>query len=81
MLETLSQGGVPAPEVGFELCGEDGVVLAEAELAWPERQIAVLWPDEPEPAEFFARAGWRTLSGDVETLTAAVAKALGGEDR
>ena len=80
VLEALSRSGAPAPEVGFELCGEDGVVLAEAELAWSERQVAVLWPDEPEQARMLAKAGWRVVSGGLDDLMRAVVKAFAQED-
>ena len=82
-LETLSRSGAPSPEVGFELCGEDGVVLAEAELAWPERQVAVLWPQDLEQADILARAGWQVVCGDVDDLhelAREVAQAIAEED-
>ena len=80
VLEALSGSGAPAPEVGFELCGEDGVVLAEAELAWPEQQTAVLWPDDPEQAGVLAKAGWRVVSGDLDDLMRAVVEVFAQED-
>ena len=83
VLEALSRGGAPPPEVGFELCGEDGVVLAEAELAWPERRVAALWPDEPEQAGALVSAGWRVVSGDADDLDGLareIAKAIAEED-
>ncbi len=80
VLETLSGGGAPAPEVGFELCGEDGVVVAEAELAWPERRFAVVWPEHPEQAEVMAGAGWQVVSGDLDDVMRAVGEAFPRED-
>ena len=86
VLEALLRGGAPPPEVGFELCGEDGVVRTEAELAWPERRVAVLWPHDPEQADVLAEAGWRVVSGDsgdaddLDGLAREVAKAIAEED-
>ncbi len=34
--------GLPVPEVGYEMDGEDGAVLGEVELAWPDRRLAVV---------------------------------------
>ena len=81
--ETLSHSGAPPPEVGFELCGEDGVVGAEAELAWPESKVAILWPHDAEQAEVLGKAGWRVVSGDlgdVNDFADTVAKAVAEDD-
>ncbi len=83
VLEALSGRGAPPPEVGFELCGEDGVVLAEAELAWPELRVAVQWPGETEQADVLAEAGWQVVSGDADDLDGLareIAKAIVEED-
>ena len=64
------------PEVGYELAGLKGEVLAEAELAWPEQQLAVILnPDDAEP---FEAAGWRCWSIDdpPEALANAIVAAL-----
>ena len=48
---------LPLPEAGYELEGNKGEVVAEAELAWPEQKLAVVM--QPEDAEAFEQAGWR----------------------
>ena len=49
--------GLPVPEVGYELNGEDGAVLGEVELAWPDRRLAVvLSPKDKAMAE---GQGWK----------------------
>ena len=48
MLADLSGSGVDAPEVGFELVGASGAVVAEAEVAWPHCKVAVLRADLEE---------------------------------
>ena len=72
----LADGGFAAPDVGFELVDDLGRVVAEAELAWPDEQIAVLLPDQDR--KLFVDAGWTTfLPGDpnlYESLTDALHK-------
>ncbi len=83
LLETLSHSGAPPPEVGFELCGEDGVVRSEAELAWLESKVAILWPHDAEQAEVLGKAGWRIVSGDLGDLNAfadTIVKAVAEDD-
>jgi DEAD/DEAH box helicase domain-containing protein len=51
--------GMPVPVPGFEICDDDGRVLGEAELAWPEQRLAALLDgDSPDP---FEEAGWTCL--------------------
>ena len=42
LLKTLETNDVPVPTVGFELTSEQGVVVAEAELAWESEKLALL---------------------------------------
>ena len=74
----LDDGGFTAPDVGFELVDDLGRVVAEAELAWPDEQIAVLLPDQDRKP--FADAGWKTfLPSDpnlYESVTDALQKAV-----
>ena len=68
LLRELSVRGAPVPEVGFELVGTGGAILAEAELAWPAHEIAVLLADHVEQVAAFEQAGWRvfmTGAGDL----------------
>lgn len=81
MLATLFERGMPVPEVGFELAGDRGAVIAEAELAWPDRRIAILLPVQGGSAAAFAGAGWRVFDSDDDTLCEAIAGALAGEGR
>lgn len=48
------------PELGYELEGPKGEVLAEAELAWPDQQLAVILDADQRPC--FEAAGWRCWS-------------------
>ena len=65
-MRELAENGVPPPEVGFELTNSSGQVVAEAELAWEARQVAVLLPDQDHTP--FDEAGWRTLQTDDPAL-------------
>jgi len=51
---------VDTPEVGYEYA-EAGVVLAEAELAWPRANVCVLLDNQSEFSETWGNAGWRAL--------------------
>lgn len=62
LLDALGERGVPAPGVGHELLGERGRVAGEAELAWPDRQVAVLMAEQMGAREAFVAAGWTVLS-------------------
>jgi DEAD/DEAH box helicase domain-containing protein len=68
LIQVLSNASLPAPEVGYELVGPDGAVLASAELAWPAKKVAVQRPDESATAQEFVAAGWFISS--VEAATA-----------
>ena len=56
--------GLPPPEVGFELTDGREQVLAEAELAWPTKRVAVLHDEQIEKAALFEHEGWRTYPSD-----------------
>ena len=81
LLREIAEGGAPVPEIGFELAGDGGTVVAEAEAAWPDLKVAVLLPEQESGADAFREAGWRVFGepGDSETrdgagIVAALAK-------
>ena len=76
LVMTLFRRRVSAPVVGYELTRATGAVLAESELAWPERKVAVLLPEKQERKSPFERAGWWVIGGDAEQVGEAVAAAL-----
>jgi hypothetical protein len=58
--------GLPVPEVGIDLAGEDGEVLVGGELvelAWRAQRVAVLNCEPP-----VALSGWHLLQVDDEML-------------
>ena len=76
-LAALWQGAdLPLPEQAFELAGARGEVLAQAELAWPDQQLAVLV--DPADAGPFTAADWRCwwLHDPPGSTAAAVREAL-----
>ena len=76
LLRELSARGAPVPEVGYELIGSRGAVLAEAELGWPVEKVAVLLPDQEAHVAAFENAGWQVFTSSAEDLSGAVANAL-----
>lgn len=66
----LAKLGVVPPEVGYELLNAGGRVLAEAELAWPGQQTAVLLPGSETEAHAFTSQGWRIYLADGSPLPA-----------
>jgi len=74
-MEALRERGVEAPQVGFALLPPGGRrVVAEAELAWPDRRVALLLAPGDGDAARFAEAGWQVVDPDSE---AAILHALG----
>ena len=69
VMRALATAGAPAPEVGYEVAA-GGVVVAEAELAWPDARIVVGVSNDDSAA--FEDAGWRVLPPDGEALIAAL---------
>ncbi|MBK8799487.1 MAG: hypothetical protein IPM07_25715 [Anaerolineales bacterium] len=53
--------GLPTPEVGYDLVGRGGRVVATAELAWPDRRIALFLPGQESDLLQAGAQGWRTL--------------------
>ena len=58
----LALQGLPLPEVGYEHVDAQGQVVAEAELAWPMRRLAVMLPQQQEYASVWLAAGWQALA-------------------
>ncbi|MGH9894998.1 MAG: hypothetical protein ACREA0_24060, partial [bacterium] len=60
-LRRLADAGVDIPEIGYEYADDKGVVIAEAELAWPRSKVCVLLGSQGEFSGEWARAGWRAV--------------------
>ncbi len=59
----LNQGG-EVPMVGFEFQNDDGEVVAEAELAWPDHKIVGLLEEQAEFDPLFLSVGWQVVRLD-----------------
>jgi hypothetical protein len=56
LLGDLEQASSLVPVVGFELTGDDGSVVAEAELAWEPLRVALVWSQDD--AQAFTGQRW-----------------------
>ncbi|MEU5943574.1 DEAD/DEAH box helicase [Micromonospora sp. NPDC047548] len=86
LVQQLARQNLPAPVVGYEL-GDQGW---QAELAWPERRIAIVLtglPDDPETEDrdrAYAQAGWHARTArewSVNELVAEIKATNRGEGR
>ena len=59
LIDCLAAYDCPVPEPGYELMAETGEIIACAELAWEELQIALLLEEEVGYQPLFEDAGWR----------------------
>jgi DEAD/DEAH box helicase domain-containing protein len=83
-LKVLALAGADQPESGLELADDKGRVIADAELVWMNKKLAILRPDQADLAQEWKGAGWQVLELDEsltlidgEPWTAAVAAVLG----
>jgi DEAD/DEAH box helicase domain-containing protein len=56
--------GASKPIAGYELVGEDGTVVGEAEMAWEAPKVALLLDEQSKCIDAFAARGWKTLGLD-----------------
>ena len=56
--------GLPDPIVGYGLENGEGILVAEAELAWPTAKVAAMFSDQ-EGKEEFESAGWKVFEADA----------------
>lgn len=59
LLQLALEAGASCPIVGYELLDDADRVVAQAELAWPDRRVAVLTAGIGR--DVFEAAGWRVL--------------------
>jgi DEAD/DEAH box helicase domain-containing protein len=60
-LRRVADAGVDMPEIGYEYADNQGVVIAEAELAWPRFKLCVLLDSQAEFEAAWATVGWRAI--------------------
>ena len=75
--------GIPAPDednIGFEVEGNSGEVIATVEIAWPDKHVGFMTADQMEDKEKLQDMGWKILNifdaADID-----IAGLFGGEDR
>jgi DEAD/DEAH box helicase domain-containing protein len=80
VFEELRGAGWPAPSMGVDVAGESGAVLAQPEVAWPERRIALLTVEGAGDGPALEAAGWRVFQlEDIAGGGASPLLALHGE--
>ncbi len=61
-LTRLAEADLPPPVFGFELCDARNVVVAEAEMAWPDQRVALVFSDVlAQTAPRWKEARWRVI--------------------
>ena len=63
LLTACQAAQLPSPEVGYELAGDNGKIIAIAELAWEDRKVAVFLPTKDPTGSFL-----RILDGSPSLL-------------
>ena len=62
LVEECERRGVTIPDGPYELANAKGVVVAEADLAWPFEKIAVLNAERREDQAALQQAGWKVMT-------------------
>lgn len=68
-LRTLANLGAMPPVLGYELANDRGMVVAEAEMAWPASHLVFLTFDQSDLEVIWKNAGWKTLVLGEDTAT------------
>ena len=75
-VELAKDAGVPAPDednIGYEVEGDDGEVVATVEIAWPDRRIGFMTVEQAEDKEKLEKLGWKILNlldaADIDTAS------------
>lgn len=68
--------GVPEPDednIGYEVEGIDGEVVATVEIAWPDRRVGFMTVEQTEDKAKLEKLGWKILSlldaADIDTAS------------
>ncbi|MGR5453527.1 DEAD/DEAH box helicase [Vibrio alfacsensis] len=69
LVELMISKGLPAPEVGLEIKNAVGEIIAEAELAWQDRKVALVLSEFDSYESEFIKQGWKTLVGGLDEMT------------
>lgn len=75
--------GIPAPDednIGFEVEGNSGEVIATVEIAWPDKHVGIMTADQVENKEKLQDMGWKILN-ILDVADIDIAGLFGGDDR
>ncbi len=82
-VEAASTARVPAPnedDIGYEIEGENGEVIATVEIAWPSNKIGFMTEEQLVDLEKVEALGWKILSL-LDLADADIAKQFGGDNK
>ena len=75
-VEIAKDADVPAPDednVGYEVEGDDGDVIATVEIAWPDRRVGFMTAEQTVDKEKLEQLGWKILNlfdvADIDTAS------------
>lgn len=75
-VELAKDADVPAPDednVGYEVEGDDGDVIATVEIAWPDRRVGFMTAEQTVDKEKLEQLGWKILNlfdvADIDTAS------------
>lgn len=75
-VELAKDADVPAPDednVGYEVEGDDGDVIATVEIAWPDRRVGFMTAEQTVDKEKLEQVGWKILNlfdvADIDTAS------------
>ena len=81
-VEFAKDASAPAPDeddIGYEVEGDDGEVVATVEIAWPDKRIGFMTAEQAEDKEKLEKLGWRILSL-LDAADVDIASYFGGDD-
>lgn len=82
-VEIAKNAGVPVPDednIGYEVEGNDGEVVATVEIAWPDRKIGFMTAEQAEDQEKIETLGWRILNL-LDAADMDIASYFGGDNQ
>ena len=74
--------GIPAPsddDIGYEVEGDDGEVIATVEIAWPAKRIGFMTSEQAVDRERLERLGWKILNS-IDAANIDVVSLFGGDN-
>ena len=74
--------GIPAPsddDIGYEVEGDDGEVIATVEIAWPAKRIGFMTSEQAVDSERLERLGWKILNS-IDAANIDVGSLFGGDN-